>query len=439
MSAITARAYGLTFLSSLMIQGTAVFTGIIAARLLSAAGRGELAVVILWPSLIATLWLVGTPWAITREAAQPDGRESDLLVNGVILSLILSICAIGLGYYAVSWMLPQDKQHLLGISRFYLLFIPLSILNYNLMALDQGRLRWERFNLLRVSYFVFYLLFLISFWVAGIRLVTWFVAAMLLSQLAPVSLRLIFQRRNLMQGHPQAGEMLRLLRKGLPFFLASISGMLAQQLDKAIVVGMLSVEMVGCYFVAFSFATLHESVGITLGATSFAALANMPDQGQQGAYLCQVFRQATLVYLGAGLGVAMLTPWLIVPLFGRPFAPAVKPAMVLALATSLSALASILNQGFKGAGKVHPGILGELLGCSILGAAAFLMVPLWGIVGLAWAAILGAGGQLLFLVAATSYTFKLPVGALWGIRLEEFKLLWARLRSVFTNFRRFAY
>jgi O-antigen/teichoic acid export membrane protein len=217
MGTITARAFGLTFLSSLMIQAIAVFTGIIAARLLSADGRGELAAIILWPSIFATLGLLGTPWAITREAAQED-RTAHLLVNSVILSLILSLGTVGLGYFAVPWLLPREKQHILELVRFFLLFIPPSILNYNLMALDQGWLKWERFNLLRISYFVCYLLFLIYFWLVGIRTVKWFVVAMLVSQLVPVTLRLACQRQHLKQGRPQPREMGRLVAKGLPFF-----------------------------------------------------------------------------------------------------------------------------------------------------------------------------------------------------------------------------
>lgn len=110
--------------------------------------------------------------------------------------------------------------------------------------------------------------------------------------------------------------------------------------------------------------------------------------------------------------------------------------MVLALATSLFSLANILNQGLRGAGKAHPGIMGQLLGAGILAIAALLMVPPWGIVGMAGATVFGAGGQLLFLMMATAYSFKLPVRSLWGIRLEEVKLLRERLRSALTTFRR---
>ncbi len=438
MAVVTHRAYGLTFITSLAIQGTALLTGIITARLLEAAGRGDLAAIVLWPSIIAILGLLGTRWAITREAAQPSGNISNLLVNSVALSLVLSIFATGLGWCAVPWLLPHDKQHLLGDTRLFLLIIPLTIINFNLMALDQGLLKWERFNLLRVSYFGFYLIFLIFFWVVRIQQVKWFVVAMLVSQVAPVTLRLLCQRQNF-KSAPRVKEMLRLLRKSLPFFLASAADMLSLQLDKAMVIGMLSAEMVGCYFVAFSIATIHESIGITLGLTSFAALANIPNTQQQGIYLGGIFRQATLVCLGMGLGVAALAPWLIVPVFGQSFAPAVKPTMVLVLAGSLIPLALILNQGLYGSGETLSSILGRLLGCGILATAAVLMVPRWGIVGMAWAAVLGAAGQLFFLVIAAAYFFKMPVGFFWGIRLQEFKLLWERLLSLCTKFLRFAY
>ena len=73
------------------------------------------------------------------------------------------------------------------------------------------------------------------------------------------------------------------------------------------------------------------------------------------------FRQSALVSCGVGLVLACLIPFLVVPLFGFEFSRAIRPAVVLALAASLTASANILNQGLRGAGAPSRGA-GEPVG-----------------------------------------------------------------------------
>jgi O-antigen/teichoic acid export membrane protein len=167
-----------------------------------------------------------------------------------------------------------------------------------------------------------------------------------------------------------------------------------------------------------------------LGTSTFTALANEPDPGRQGQYLSRVFRLSSLLYLGAGSGVALLAPLAIVPLFGREFAPAVKPAAVLALVTSLAALGNILNEGLRGLGKTSPGIGAQFLGGGVVALGAWLLVPSYGLMGMAGAAVLGALGQLLVLLAVVTVLLRLSPAQLWGFRLKEVKSLWGRLREV---------
>jgi O-antigen/teichoic acid export membrane protein len=164
--------------------------------------------------------------------------------------------------------------------------------------------------------------------------------------------------------------------------------------------------------------------------TSFAALANEPDPCAQGRYLARVFRQASLLYVGAGSAVALLAPLGIVPLFGRDFAPAVVPAAILSLATSCNALGQVLNEGLRGRGSTAPGIAGQLLGGGMVALAAWVWVPSYGLKGLAWAAVCGSLVQLLVLLAAVLVLLPLKPVDLWGLRREEVKLLLGRLLAL---------
>jgi O-antigen/teichoic acid export membrane protein len=317
-----------------------------------------------------------------------------------------------------------------GLTRLYLFFLPLNFISQNLIALEQGQLHWGRYNLLRLSVVLPYLIFLVSFWWARVHQVYWFVTGLLVSNLVTVICCLWLQRQNIFRGRVRLPDVLHIFKLGLPFFLAAISGVLASQVDKTLVVSFLSTEAVGCYAAAFTFAAAHASLGGALGVTSFAAMANEPDPERQGQYLAKVFRQATLLYIAAGSAVALLAPLLIVPLFGPGFAPAVLPAAILALATSLTALGTIFNEGLRGRGNTYPAIGAQILGGALVVLAAWFWVPRYGLSGMAWAAVLGSLGQLLVLTAAALAFFPLKPSQLWGLRLGEIKILAGHLLSV---------
>jgi O-antigen/teichoic acid export membrane protein len=427
---VSSQAVWQTFLTNLTIQVCNVITGVLTARILLPEGRGELTAIILWPSILGSLGILGTNWALTREAAAHPEKEADLARAAVVLGAVQAALFMFLGYFMVPHLLPADKQHLINLAHMYLIFLPLNFVCLNLLALDHGGLRWKRYNLLRLSVVLPYLLCILGFWLARVTQVAWFIMALLLSNLITVAFCLHVQRAQIRQGVVRLVEALHILKRGVPFFLAAVSGIAALQVDKALGVNLLSSEALGCYAAAFTFASAHGALGGALGVTSFAALANEPDPYAQGQYLARVFRQASLLYVGAGSAVALLAPLGIVPLFGPDFAPAVVPAAILALATSCNALGQVLNEGLRGRGNTFPGIAGQLLGGGVVALAAWVWVSSSGLEGLAWAAVCGALVQLLVLLAAAMILLPLKPAHLWGLRWEEVKTLSGRLLSL---------
>lgn len=424
------KAISQTFITNLAIQGCNVITGILTARLLQPAGRGELATIILWPSILAGIGIMGVNFSLARAAAADPGKENALARSALALGLVLAGATMLAGYFLLPWLLPADKQHLLTLNRVYLLWLPLNFVTLNLLALDHGRMRWGRYNITRLSVVLPYLGFLLFFWLKGVSALTWFVFALLVSNFLAMLLRLVVQWHGIIRGRIHLALTFSVLKGGLPFFLASLSTLLVMQMDKALVVSLLSTEMVGYYAAAFTFASAHSSLGGALGVTSFAASANEADSARQGQYLAQIFRQATLLYIGAGAGVALLAPLLIVPLFGVDFAPAVRPAAILALATSFLALANVLNEGLKGGGRVIPGILAQFLAAGLIALAAWLLVPRYGLAGLAWAAVIGSVSQLAFLVMTAASLLQVSLPNFWGLRREEVKALCGRVTAL---------
>lgn len=402
-----------TFSTSFVIQACGATTGILTARLLGPVARGELATVILWPVILSNLGLMGCNWVLAREVAKDPERESHWAAVGVSVGLATAALYLLAGYFLIPLLLPSDRGYLLPLARLCLLLIPLDIFNQVLLAVEHGRMRWRRYNLLRLSFFLFYLT-LISFMGMTRRdQVRWFVCAFLASHLLALLLRFWIHRKSLTSGQLRFDGCRHLLRAGVPYFGATVSNLLSLQLDTILVVSLLNTEAAGIYAVASAFANGQFSIGDALGITSFAVLSNERNAGSQEKIITEMFRQSALLSCGVGLALSCLIPFLVVPLFGFGFSGAVWPAVVLVLAACLTATANILNQGLRGAGRPHAGLMSQSLGTGVMALAALFFLRRFGLMGMAFAVLISAGTQLLALVGAAANWLRISPLEFW--------------------------
>jgi len=419
---IFSRANFGTLFTSLAIQACGVFTGIVTARLLGPVARGELATVILWPTVLSNLGLMGCNWALAREVAKDPGRECDWAAGGIAVGLGTALLYFLAGYFLMPWMLSRDKAYLLPVARLCLLLIPLDIFNQVLLSIEHGRMRWRRYNLLRLSFFLFYLALVSLIGVTHRAGVGWFVFAFLGSHLLTVLVRLRIQRETLAAGRLQFERCRHLLRAGFPYLGATASNLISLQLDKILVVSLLSTEAAGIYAVAATFASGQFSLGDALGITSFAVISNEKNSGSQEKIITETFRQSALVSLGVALLLAGLIPFVVKPLFGFEFSRAIRPAVVLALASSLTTSANILNQGLRGAGRPHAGLVSQLAGTAVVGLAASSLLKRFGLMGMACAVLLGGCTQVLALVGAAANWLRVSPRSFWPFSAGNIRL-----------------
>jgi O-antigen/teichoic acid export membrane protein len=419
---IFSRANIGTFFISVTIQGCGVVTGILTARLLGPAARGQLATVLLWPVILSNLGLMGCNWTLAREVANDPAGESRHLGGAVAVGLAASSLFYLLGYFLIPFVLPSDRSELLPLARLCLLLIPVDIFNQILLAVEQGRMRWRRYNISRLSFFLFYLILICLIWTARMAQVRWFVGAFLASQMCTALLRLWMQR-NLFAGCTlQFAECPRLVRSGLPYFWATAGNLLTLQIDTILVISLMSVEAAGMYAVASAFGNAQASLGDALGITSFAIVSNEKSAGWQAQFLTGTFRQSTLISAGLGLLLACLIPFLVRPLFGTEFSQAIRPAIILSLAASLTTSSAILNQGLRGAGRPYAGLLSQLSGAGVLMVTAALFLQRFGLIGMAWAVALGACTQVLVLVGVAARCLEISPLCFWPFGLKDVRL-----------------
>jgi O-antigen/teichoic acid export membrane protein len=417
----------ITLSTSLAIQACGLITGVLTARLLGPAARGELAAVMLWPVILSNLGLMGCNWALAREVAANPHREADWVYSSLIVAGAAASLSVALGYFLVPHLLPFDKQYLTTLARLCLLLIPLDILSQTLLAAEQGRMRWTRYNAVRAAFYIFYAFLIVLIWASKKQQVLWFVVAFLASHLLAVVVRLWIQWKSFLVGRAHLAECFALLRSGVPFFFATASNLLSLQLDKILVVGVMRSEAVGLYAAAATFSSASSALSEALGITSFAVLANEKSTEKQGVILSQTFRQATLASVVVGVPLACLMPILVVLLFGSAFSQAVNPAVVLTLGVSLGTSSNILNQGLRGLGRPIPGVLCQLFGTGIMALTAVVLSPRIGLMGMAWAVLAGTCCQVLGTVASAAFVLRVSPSCFWMLRTRDINVFVQRI------------
>jgi O-antigen/teichoic acid export membrane protein len=426
---IFSRANIATFSTSLAIQICGLITGILTARLLGPTARGELATVMLWPMILGNLGLLGCNWALAREVAANPLNEADWIRAAITVGFAAACLCVVLGYWLIPYLLPLDRRYLGSLVRVCLLSIPLGIFNQTLLAIEHGRMRWRRYNVVRVSFFIFYVILICLIALNRKPQIQWFVWAYLASHALTVILRLVIQRETFAAGKVRVSECLRLLRSGLPYFWATASNLLALQLDDIIVVSLMNAQAAGIYAVAVTFSSAQSSLSEALGITSFAFLSNEKNIERQAKILTETFRQATLASACLGLLLCCIVPLLIGPLFGQQFAQAVHPAVILTAAATLTTPTGILIQGLRGVGRPYPGLTSQLLGTAVLALSAALLLPNFGLMGMAWSVVLSACVQIVLLIAAASSLLRLSPFCFWPFGVKAVQEFW---RSVMT-------
>jgi O-antigen/teichoic acid export membrane protein len=427
---IFSRANIGTFFTSVAIQACGVVTGIVTARLLGPSGRGELATVLLWPTIFSNLGLMGCNWALAREVAKHPDREADGMFAAVAVGIISASIYYVVGFFLLPYLLSPDKRYLLPLARLCLLMIPLDIFNQILVAIEQGRMRWRRYNFVRASFFPFYVVSVFFLWAARTTQVRWFVWVFLVSQSLAVILRLAIQRKSFIAGKLRLNNCARLLRSGLPYFWATGANLLTLQLDKILVVTLLSTRAAGIYVVALTFAGAQSSLGDALGITSFARLSNEQNEGNQQRILTETFRHSSVIAAGLGLVLALLIPFLVVPLFGMEFSEGIRPAVILSIAAAMTTSSGILNEGLRGAGRPYAGLVSQLVGTGVLALTAAVFLKRFGLMGMAWAVVVSSCAQVAVLVGAASNWLRISPFCFWPFRAKDIKIVFHQVAAL---------
>jgi O-antigen/teichoic acid export membrane protein len=415
------RAYAQTFAATAAIRCMGVVSGILAARLLGPAGRGELAVIIFLPLLLVPIGELELPRSVAFEASQPGDFPRKLIATSFWLAVVLGTIQALVLAAVLPLYLPPDKLHLLHASRWFMIYLPAAYVTATLMGCDQGRGRFGRFSFLMALPGALYTVAILAVWGSRRITPTIFAYGLLAAVLLTAAVRVAMDGRANPFNRPDGDLARRLLGRGVRFYLPAIAGFVLSRADMFILVRMVPTEAVGLYAVAQAIALGQIGAVLPFVQVGFAAVAREEEREGALAAVAHHFRLAQLAAVGMGLLAAAFTPWAIRTLFGAGFSAAMAPAFLLIGSTALWGMGQVLDQGLRAAGHPRAGIVSNLAG---LVAIVVLGIPgclRFGINGLAAASLAAQFINLSILVGFCVAGLKMSAKSLWAFDVSTLR------------------
>jgi O-antigen/teichoic acid export membrane protein len=394
----------LTLGSAGFISSLGLLTGVLVARLLGPAGRGELAVIQLWGDFFATLALVGLPEAVVYFSGRNSDRAGRYWVSGTCFAFITGLPLLLLSYWLLPWVLGAQTPKVVTLTRWYA--CGLFLLNaLHLMPLGglRGLKQFADWNLLRPLPNFGWLFVLILASMLHKASVGFLARGFLLAYTVATVATVIIAARTIPGPYtPGLRFWPAMIKFGLPSMLSLVPTYLAQNalLSQLFVAAFLAPEALGFLTVAVAWGSIIGIVPMAIGQVVFPRVAAAPKE-QQVTEVARGTRLVVLTVSGLSAVLVILCPFAIPLLFGPDFAPAIPAAMIIVVAGGIRCIRRVLGDGLQGLGRPQVTLIGELIAIALTVSGLLLLLRPLGVAGAAMAVLLGdsiATVVLLFLV-----------------------------------------
>jgi O-antigen/teichoic acid export membrane protein len=267
------------------------------------------------------------------------------------------------------------------------------------IAILQGQGRYAEFNVLRVLPVTAWAALLLATTLGGARGIVAIMVVNVVANCAAaiVTMFVALRRIGPTVGTGAAPSRRDIMRYGVKGYVGSLSPVETFRLDQTIIGLFLSARDLGLYAVALSFTNLPAFIAQSIGMMAFPHIARgagrSPRRAIQGFFVLTLTVTAAVV-----VALEVLAGWLMPLLFGADFKDAVALTRILLIGSFFFGLRRVLIDAYKGAGRPGLGSIAEAVSWFVLAVSIAVLMPAFGVHGVAWASAGAAAASLLVLL-----------------------------------------
>lgn len=403
-----ARAIIQTIGSRILIQLLNAVTGILTARMLMPAGRGQLAAMTLWSLFLAGLTTFGIPSSLIFFLSSRAGKRNDLIVTGLFMATILGVVTGLVGAFFMPHWLHQYPAWLIRDAQWLLIVTPLCSLTFVGRAILESHGDFSASNISQVISPVVTFVMLLGL-LAFHRLTVLTGALCYIFAILPVAALLVRKVTPYIDrsARPTAAAAKMLLSYGIRSYGIDLLGTLSLQVDQVLVVGILTPASMGLYVVMLSLSRMAN-----VFQNSVVPILFPKASGQTPERILELTGRAARVSFtltaSATTFVGVAGPTLLKVFYGKDYTSAATCLRILLLEVTLSGLVYVLAQAYMALG--HPGTVSILqaVGLAVSVPLMLVLIPRFGITGAAMSLLLSTTTRLILIMVG--FRFYLKIG-----------------------------
>ena len=368
-----------------------IVTGPLQARALGPAGRGELAAVMTPLGFLPTLASLGLGTYVERMVARgkrPGVALGSLLPVGLAIGFVIAALSP-----LIAGALANGRAVVYTMLIVGLVLFPLSAFILTLLNVSIGLEDWRPVTTCRVIPPAAQLVFIPALFFMHMLTVT---SAAIVSFAASMTM-LVPLWGTWRRCRPLGFELTELgtgVAYGAKCWVGGLSSLANSRLDQLLMVALVSSRVLGLYAIAVTLATFFISPFVS-AITTAAGPRFSRGADELAQRLCRTSLYGAMV---VGLGVAVLSPFVLRYVFGPAFSPALPMTLILLVGTIPSAAGGLLSVSISADG--HPGFSarGETLALIVTVAGLAVALPTLGGVGAALVSVLAYTVQFAYML-----------------------------------------
>jgi O-antigen/teichoic acid export membrane protein len=383
-------------------------TGIVTARTLMPAGRGQLAAIILWSLFLAGMSSLGIPSSLIYFLRNRPDQQGKLAGTAMVMIAAFGLLAAGIGALGMPFWMHQYEPWQIRFAQWLLLLTPLCSLSFVFRSLLETNGRFNESNRTQVlSPLITIVAIFVLFAFHRLTVVT--AAFAYCFAILPVIALLVTYSWDLLRklSLPSLDAARLLLSYGVRSYGVDLLGTLAAQVDQVLVIRMLAPASMGAYVVMLSLSRMFNVFQNSVVAVLFPkASGRSPEMVAE--LTGRAVRASLAITACATTLVGIFGPLLLKIFYGKDYTSAAGCLRILLVEVTISGVVWVLAQAFMALGR--PGIVTVLqaLGLSLSIPCMFWLIPIWGIAGAAASLLISTIARLLFIYFGFQHYLKIP-------------------------------
>ncbi|HSK70783.1 MAG TPA: flippase [Pyrinomonadaceae bacterium] len=398
------------FLANFFTLLSGVLTSLLTAWALGPEGRGELAIVVLYPNIVALIVGLGLPQAHRFWVAKEPESISPLFSNAVIFAVVMGVLAYAAAEFIVPSLVGERSEAVMWLVRLYLINIPFALV-YDLMAgMLEGSRQFKWAALSRILFFGIQSAAYLILWFFEYLTVYSAALTMIVAQLAntfTVGLCVLYVLRP--RWSPSWTEWKKTIGYGLKYHVGVVTSFTTLRLDQMMLGGMATSVEMGLYVICVRLSEITTVLASSVSEVLMPEVAASKERKDSLELLMRSFRQMIYVYLLILIPLWIGEPLILEYVFGEEFLAASGTLRLLLVASMIWSAGAIIISGLNGFG--YPGLstVSRLSSAVVTVLALLYWLPRYGIVGAALSSLLG-------------YSVMFAVALFWLVRKKNIRL-----------------